>query len=370
MSDTILIIGGLGFVFSIILIISIIVQFIRRKPLKKLCTVFGISFSVFIIFESIGSMTRCHHDYLLISQVEATCASNGEETYRCSKCNKENLIRVETLEHDMVTTETVESTYTAEGKTILTCTRCGIEKSEVFPKLECTHAWKEQDGFRVCTQCGNKEESTTFEDENEAISASDELSSEILTDSTDDEYLYVDTTKIDVTYKEDYTDEDKMHLKVYVRNNSEQIFSGNIHLYFQSESKKLGSDTIVVTELLPGRESWSNVIINICSGTIRLKTDFTEVSFVEIDNVVSEVNEEITQKIKNSFRLNFDTTTWYSDVTDITVYSDGNCIVTIQDDRKNESQLYASAIWSCGKEYGVSNVCVVDQKENILCQFP
>ena len=56
--------------------------------------------------------------------------------------------------------------------------------------------------------------------------------------------------------------------------------------------------------------------------------------------------------------------------TDIVVYTDGNCVVTIKNDSKEKGQFYASTVWSCGNDHGVETVQVIDADGNIKSVYP
>lgn len=179
------------------------------------------------------------------------------------------------------------------------------------------------------------------------------------------------TSDIAVRFEPDYIDGDRLHITVFTKNNSDEKFSGNVYVTFYSADGKdrLGSDTIIVEELLPGRESWTDIVVDAYRGTPKMAVDFSEVSFVPIKEVSAEIDAEATDKTKNSFRLNFDGVSWYDDVTDIVVYTDGTCIVTIKDNPKEGGQFYASTVESCGEDYGVKEVQVVDQTGKIIAVY-
>lgn len=179
------------------------------------------------------------------------------------------------------------------------------------------------------------------------------------------------TSDIAVRFEPDYIDGDRLHITVFTKNNSDEKFSGNVYVTFYSADGKdlLGSDTIIVEELLPGRESWTDIVVDAYRGTPKMAVDFSEVLFVPIKGVNAEIDAEATDKTKNSFRLNFDGVSWYDDVTDIVVYTDGTCIVTIKDNPKEGGQFYASTVESCGEDYGVKEVQVVDQTGKIIAVY-
>lgn len=180
-----------------------------------------------------------------------------------------------------------------------------------------------------------------------------------------------DISDITVRFESDYIDGDRMHITVFTKNNSEKAFAGNVYVTFYSADGKdrLGSDTVIVDELLPGRESWADIIIDAYKGTPKMTVDFSEVSFSPIKEVISEIDLDATKKTKSSYYWNFDGVSWYNDVCDIVAYTDGTCVVVINDAPEENGQFYASVIWSCGHEYGVKEVQVVDRTGKLLAVY-
>lgn len=180
-----------------------------------------------------------------------------------------------------------------------------------------------------------------------------------------------DTSDIAVRFETDYIDGDRLHITVFTKNNSDEIFAGNIYVTFYSADGKdrLGSDTIIVDELLPGRESWADVIVDAYRGTPKLTVDYSEVSFTPMTEVIAEIDADATDKIKSSYYWNFDGVSWYKDITDIVAYKNGTCVVVLKDNPKEGGQFYASTIWSCGNDYGVDTVQVVDAKGTIIAVY-
>lgn len=158
---------------------------------------------------------------------------------------------------------------------------------------------------------------------------------------------------------------------MFTKNNSEEVFAGNVYVTFYSADGKdrLGSDTIIVDELLPGRESWADIIVDVYRGTPKMTVDFSEVSFTPIKEITAEIDANATEKTKSSYYWNFDGVSWYNDITDIVVYTDGTCVVTVKKETKENGQFYAATIWSCGNDYGVEEVQVVDPDGKILAVY-
>ena len=180
-----------------------------------------------------------------------------------------------------------------------------------------------------------------------------------------------DTSDIVVRFETDYIDGDRLHITVFTKNNSEETFAGNVYVTFYSADGKerLGSDTVIVDELLPGRESWADVIVDAYRGTPKMTVDFSEVFFTPIKEVVAEIALDATAKTNSSYYWNFDGVSWYNDITDIVVYENGTCVVVVKDNPEEGGQFYASAIWSCGNDHGVDTIQVIDKNGTILSVY-
>lgn len=345
------ILGGIMLVFTPVALLISIVQTVRKKHSKKYWwIVFAIAGVLFIVFESLALATDCDHEYYVIEETAATYESRGRIVYHCDKCDRDRTEYAKKLvctEHQFEIVESISPTYEKKGKTIYRCNKCGKDKTEYVKKLVPPDS-------QISTTETNKEEGNPS------------VTTDVYGNNIPEGY---DTSMIEVTFKTDHIDGDALLLKVYVKNTSDRIFKGNIYVYFtNARGKKLGSDTILVDELMPGRESWANVWIDVYTGVIEMSTSFSEVSFEEFDDITAEVDDEATERTKNSFRLNFDTTSWYGDVKTITVYKDGQCIVVSTSADNNA--VIASAIWSCGREYGVKTVRVVDMSGKIQTIYP
>ena len=186
----------------------------------------------------------------------------------------------------------------------------------------------------------------------------------------EDEFI-IDTSSMSVRFDTDYIDGKQLHITVFTKNNSNYIFTGNVHVYFDSTDGKdyLGSDCIIVKNLLPGHESWADVIVDFYYGTPKMTVDFSEVFFVPLLETAAELDLIATESTKNDFRLYFDGTSWYNDVIDIVVYTDGSCIVTIKPDAKNAGFSYAAAVMGVGTDHGVKVVRVIDSNGVLLAVY-
>lgn len=216
----------------------------------------------------------------------------------------------------------------------------------------------------------------SYDKPDEKIVQDDEDASENTSEVTveDEEYMQTnnldefeeDISQIDVSYVVDKTEETNVVLKVYIKNNSQSIFTGTVHVFFYSSdgNKNLGSDAVIVEELMPGQESWSNVIIDKYEGMIKMENEFSDILFTDLELISGEVNSEISEKLSNSVKLNFEGTSWYDDIQSIQVYDGGICVVVSKS--LDDNTVIANAILSCGTQYGISSVNVTDENGNIL----
>lgn len=384
--------GGIMFVFAPVAFLVAIIQTIRKKKSKKTWwIVLVITVILFVSFELLALAFDCDHEYYVTEETAATYESRGKIVYHCDKCNRNRTEYTKKLvcsNHQYEVIDSISPTYEEKGKDTLQCSICGKTKTETVKKLVCTEhdfvliesidATYEKKGKNLfrCSKCG--EDKTEYIDklipQNTDVSTTEASSEENDPSVTTDAYGNnipegYDTSMIEVTFKTDRIDGDALLLKVYVKNTSDRVFRGNVYVYFtNARGKYLGSDTIMVDELMPGRESFANISIDVYTGTIEMATSFSNVSFEEFDVIIAEIDREATEKTINSVRLNFDTTSWFTDIKSITVYKDGQCVV--ESTSIDNNTMFASIVWSCGKEYGVNSVRVVDMDGVIQAVYP
>ena len=79
--------------------------------------------------------TGSGHDYKLTSEKSATCTTDGEKIYICSRCGDTKTEVIEATDHDYEE-KVIAPTTTSEGYTLHTCKRCGHSyKSDIKPML-------------------------------------------------------------------------------------------------------------------------------------------------------------------------------------------------------------------------------------------
>lgn len=177
---------------------------------------------------------------------------------------------------------------------------------------------------------------------------------------------------IEVSFIKDYIDNDRLHLKVYVKNNSDKMFSGDVYVFFLSSDRqdRLGSDLIIIEDLAPGQQSWSNATILKYDGTPQFYLEFTNPIFTEIAAITADIDPNATNEVIRKYKLNFEGVSWYDDVIDIVIYTDGTCVATIANETKEDSQFYASTIWGCIDNSVVNSIQIVNVDGNIKTVFP
>ena len=205
--------------------------------------------------------------------------------------------------------------------------------------------------------------------DNNESSMSEDITQE--EDTEEENTSYVDATGIEVDFEKDYINEEKLHLSVIIHNKTEGTFSGKVCVSFYSADKKicLGSDTIELDSLFPGYAHRSGVDVLAYNGNPKMTVSLSDVSFAYLEEEPPEVDTVATEKTLNSFRFNFDGVSWYSDITEIVVYSDGCCVATVGNNTEEDGQFYASVIWSCGNKYGVKTVTIVNASGAVLYTY-
>ena len=83
---------------------------------------------------------------------------------------------------------------------------------------------------------------------------------------------------ITISFEVDSVGTDKTTVKVYCKNNSTEIFTGDVAVYFygSSASDRLGNDMIIVEDLQPGQQSWAVVEIDKYNGTPKMDYEFSD----------------------------------------------------------------------------------------------
>lgn len=327
MSDILLIIAGFSLFAFLASFIGVIIQLVRHKS-KKVATLLCIIFLIiFVTFEGIGIALKCDHNYVLTNQVEATCLSEGTNSYQCEDCGETKSETIPALQHNL--SESTQQNTNTEGLIIYSCTRCEYTENVTVSTIETP-----EESLPISTT--------------------------------------IDTSKIEVSFEPDSIDSDKLYLKVFITNHSDQIFTGDISVTFYGKDLKnrLGSDMILIDKLQPGRNSWANIAVDAYLGTPQMLVSFSDASFTPVESITSDIDEEATKKTFESFKWNFSDVSWFNDVIDISVYTDGNCTATISPNAKETSQFYASAIWGCASNHDVTSIRIINQEGAILSVYP
>ena len=172
---------------------------------------------------------------------------------------------------------------------------------------------------------------------------------------------------IEITYtKDSVLDGDKQLIKVQFKNTTGKVFTGDIRVEFfnAQKSKFYGGELFLVRDLQPGAQSFGSLEIDHVSGPLLMVPEFSDVSFQEVASKESTVDEDVTGKLQRSYQFNFEGVDWYEKVLSITAYEDGTAAIVV--DPSDEDSFLGNTILSCGKDYGITSVTVLDQSGKIL----
>lgn len=193
--------------------------------------------------------------------------------------------------------------------------------------------------------------------------------SPIVNDSNSDGDEYQD---IEVSFERQNIKEGKKELvKVYVNNRSSRKFSGNVYIAFYSTvgSKSLGSDTLIVDELLPGGQTWANVYIKEYDGTIKSAVNIYDAAFEDItvgfDDYDVKRTEEILTEYKESFGASYGypATEWFENVKDLKAYDDGSVVITLEPSTDNDVLICSAILFL---DDSIKSVTAIDKTGKVL----
>jgi len=85
--------------------------------------------------ETEATETVCSHNYELISSVENTCLTDGEQIFICPHCGSLKIEPLPATGHSYQSTTTL-ATMTADGEVRSVCASCGETKVQVLPAME------------------------------------------------------------------------------------------------------------------------------------------------------------------------------------------------------------------------------------------
>lgn len=158
----------------------------------------------------------------------------------------------------------------------------------------------------------------------------------------------------------------KQLVKVYIKNISAQVISGDVHVeFFNSDKTKFyGGKLFGIKELQPGQQTWGNMEIKQTYSELLLVPTFSDITFEDVPAQSGDADEDTTAKIKTSYQFNFDGTSWYNNVLSITAYADGTASITVSDGA--DAAFLGNTILNCGKEYGITSVTVLSQSGAVL----
>lgn len=120
--------------------------------LVKKCSVCGQSYT-----DNVNNKKKLNHDMQLVKTVAPTCADEGYDLYKCSRCDvteKRNVKPIDSSNHNYTVT-VVAPTCTEKGYTKHTCSRCGDTYNDNYINAY-GHSFTNYvlDGNATCTQDG------------------------------------------------------------------------------------------------------------------------------------------------------------------------------------------------------------------------
>lgn len=123
-----------------VLAIALLIQFLRKKPIKKLglsiLGCIGLIIPLTILGVVTDPATWCDHEYKIVEEVAPTCIEDGRVVKHCSLCESDDTEHIDAIGHSMKEASRIEPTYDDEGKIIKKCERCDFEETELIDKLE------------------------------------------------------------------------------------------------------------------------------------------------------------------------------------------------------------------------------------------
>ena len=154
-----------------VLLLVIAVRAMIKKPIKKVAIALAICASSIIPLTILGVVTDpatwCEHQYTVVKEIPANCATKGEVHKHCDLCDKKTIEYIECLPHTWKQSNIVDATCTIEGYTLEKCDVCGITQ-ETEKTSALGHEMKETYRFeptvsaegkvvQTCDRCGYEE---------------------------------------------------------------------------------------------------------------------------------------------------------------------------------------------------------------------
>jgi len=191
---------------------------------------------------------------------------------------------------------------------------------------------------------------------------------------------------VSVTYEYDTAMENgKQRMIVWVENKTEKVFNGKVCIIFLDKNiNELGADIASVENLGAGSKTWGNIYITPTQESDIIMThDFYDgYSFTDDGMSDGTLNKELTtalsESIKSSFGNEYYTTSWYSSIKSIEVYSFNDkhwakVIVTTQEKEQIDTignGIFGNAAYGSGIEgtdgEKISKIIVEDEAGNVL----
>lgn len=160
-----------GLIIAIlILLITLIIRFLSKKPCKPLGRVVLYCIGGILAFTIAGVLTDpatwCEHEYSVEEEVAPTCTEKGKVVKRCPLCEREVTEYPDMLSHSWGEEVTKDATCTEKGYTKKVCSVCSTEEIDYIDELP--HQWVVKTTFdatctekgkfeRVCAGCSTEE---------------------------------------------------------------------------------------------------------------------------------------------------------------------------------------------------------------------
>ena len=101
---------------------------------------------------SVWANDHVEHQFVLVEDVNPSCASNGYKYYVCEVCESGKFESIPALDHDYVSTGYTRPFCTKDGGTTYTCTVCGDSYTDVVPATG--HSYEIEEIYATCTTVG------------------------------------------------------------------------------------------------------------------------------------------------------------------------------------------------------------------------
>ncbi len=229
----------------------------------------------------------------------------------------------------------------------------------------------------VITGCGAKKDNV-INQENGELNKTPQTKEEVMDHDTQVEETLLEL--IDLTYEVDPPYNDKQIATVWVKNESEKIFTGDIHIYFLNEGKKrIGYDMLIIEDLKPYSKQYAKIQME-PSKTINMEYNFSkEYSFIE-DTIGDKgiLQEDLSKTLTKDIYENFGgsgnedfAASWYKNIVELAIYKDEDVyysIVTVDTEDEISIERITMTVLANFKEVDLSKVITKDKNGDTLIE--